>query len=285
MKQTALVLEGGALRGIYSAGVMDVFAENDLLFPYVIGISAGALNGLSYIAGQTGRNAKVTMEFANDNRYLSFRNFIKNQAIFNFDFMFGELSHTLVPFDYAAFEASPQRFVAVATNCATGEAEYFEKGICDDIYTASAASGSMPLFSKPVSIGNSLYLDGGIGIPTGLPEAMRQGYQKIVVVLTRQKGYRKAAVSKPVQALYKKAFAQYPALVEKLISLPERYNAALNQIDAWEAQGKLFVIRPQKPVEVGRMEKDVRKLEQLYWEGRMETEALLPSLLDYIQNN
>ncbi len=285
MKQAALVLEGGALRGIYSAGVMDVFSENDLLFPYVIGVSAGALNGLSYISGQAGRNAKVTMEFANDNRYLSVRNFIKTQAMFNFDFMFGELSHSLVPFDYTAFDASPQRFVAVATNCATGEAEYFEKGVCSDIFSACAASGSMPLFSKPVEMNGAFYLDGGIGVPTGLPEAMHQGYEKIVMVLTRQKGYRKAAVSRPVQALYKQAFANHPALVEKLISLPARYNAALNQIDAWEAQGKLFVIRPQSPVEVGRMEKDVRKLEHLYWEGRIETEALLPSLLAYIQNN
>ena len=283
LEQSALVLEGGGLRGIYSAGVMDIFAENNIMFPYVIGISAGAINGLSYVSGQIGRNAKITLQYVNDPRYLSLKRLFTSGSVFNFDFMFGELSHELEPFDFSAFEASPTRFVAVATNCITGEAEYFEKGNCEYIYAATAASGSMPLFSKPIGLNKEPFLDGGVGVPTGLPETLRQGYTKPVLVLTRAKGYRKKPVSKATQALYKQAFRKYPAFLKKLLTLPDRYNSSLDTIDAQEKQGKIFVIRPQKPVDISRIEKNVQKLEALYWEGRVETENILPALKNYLE--
>ena len=283
LKRSALILEGGAMRGIYSAGAMDILAENNIMFPYVIGISAGAINALSYISGQTGRNAKVTLKYINDPRYLSFRNFSKTRTVFHFDFIFGELSHKLEPFDYSAFETSPTRFVAVATNSITGEAEYFEKGKCEDIYKACIASGSMPLFTKPVTINGKPYLDGGISAPSGLPEALKQGYTKPVLILTRDKGYRKKPVSNTTKLFYLRAFQNHPYLLKRLLTIPERYNAYLDKIDAMEAQGKIFIIRPQKAVKVARLERNLQKLEDLYWDGRMETEVLIPKLKTFLE--
>lgn len=283
VKQTALVLEGGAMRGIYTAGALDIFLEQGLIFPYVIGVSAGALNGLSYISGQKGRNAKVTLEYANDPRYLGVRGLVRDRSIFNFEFMFGELAHDLVPFDWDAFEHSPQRFVAVASNCLNGRPAYFEKTKCSDIYKASAASGSMPLFSKMIEMDGVPYLDGGVAIPTGRSEALRQGYQKQVLILTRPKGYRKPPIRTAVKYLYARAFKKYPALLQKLLTVPERYNAEMSIIDRLEQEGQIFVIRPGQPVLISRMEKDLEKLENLYWEGRLETEAALPALRAYLE--
>ena len=283
LERSALILEGGAMRGIYSAGAMDILAENNIMFPYVIGISAGAINALSYISGQAGRNAKVTLKYINDPRYLSLRNFSKTHSIFHFDFIFGELSSKLEPFDYSAFEASNTRFVAVATNCITGEAEYFEKGDCENIFNACIASGSMPLFTKPVIINKKPYLDGGISAPSGLPEALKQGYTKPVLILTRDKSYRKKPTSDATKLIYLRAFQKYPYLLKKLFTIPERYNAYLDKINAMEAQGKIFVIRPQKAVKVARLERNLQKLEDLYWDGRMETEALMPKLKKFLE--
>lgn len=282
MKKTALVLEGGAMRGVYTAGVLDVFAENALLFPYVIGISAGALNALSYLSGQPGRNLKVTMEYAGDPRYFGVQRFIKDRNYFNFDFLFGQLSNELLPFDWEGFEKSPQRFTAVACSCLTGRPAYFEKGDGASFFQGVRASASMPVFSKMVKIDGVPYLDGGVALPTARCEALRRGYDKQVLVLTRPKGYRKGPLSRSTRLLYARAFKGYPAFLQKLLTVPERYNAEMALIDEMEARKELFVIRPNQPVWVHRTEKDLEKLEALYWEGRIEAEALLPFLQAYL---
>lgn len=154
MLDAALVLEGGALRGVFSAGVTDVLLEKELKFAYVNGVSAGTMCGMNYVSGQAGRMFRINMEYLHDRRYMDLnpRHILRKREIFSFDFVFGELSDKLVPFNYQAFDQSPQRFEVVATRCKTGRPEFFEKGKCSDIRKAVIASSSMPMFSKMADV-------------------------------------------------------------------------------------------------------------------------------------
>lgn len=283
MVNAALVLEGGALRGMFTAGVLDVLMEDQIEFAYVNGVSAGSLNGINYISKQSGRSRDINLNYVNDPRYLGVRNIVSNGGIFNFRFLFGELSDELVPFDARTFFASKQRFEVVATNCRTGEAEYFEKGKEPEIMWASAASSSMPVISSMISLNGKRYLDGGISVPIAYRRAMEQGYKKIVLVLTRQAGYEKPATSKAMKLTYTKYYRKYPKLVERLIGVPENYNAMQKEIAALEKEGKIFVIRPKKPVEISRLEKDVERLRRLYDEGRALMQERRKAMTDYLE--
>lgn len=152
MTKGALVLEGGSLRGVFTAGVLDVFMEQGIEMSYVNGVSAGSMCGMSYVSKQIGRTIKVDLDYVNDKRFLSFRNMVKNRSIFNFDFLFGELCDTLVPFDYDTFWKSRQTFEVVATRCKTGKPEYFEKSSCDDFVSAVKASSSIPILSGMIPV-------------------------------------------------------------------------------------------------------------------------------------
>ena len=218
----ALVLEGGSMRCLFTAGVLDVFLEKNMNFEYVIGVSAGSMTGMSYISRQPGRTKDVTLGFVKDSRYLSFRRLVRERQIFNFDFLFGEVSHELVPFDWETFKQSPQRFVAVATRCKTGQPEYFEKGICSDIEAAVAASSSMPILSRMITIDHRQYLDGGLSMPIPYEQAMKEGYEKVVLVLSRNHGYRKPPISRLHQKAYRRYFGPLPQLLDSIEAIPER---------------------------------------------------------------
>lgn len=276
MVEGALVLEGGSLRCQFTAGVLDVFLEEGILFSYVAGVSAGSMCAMSYISGQAGRTRDINQRFLHDKRYLSFKNMVKNRQVFNFDFVFGELSRTLVPFDWEAFNASPQRFVAVATRCRTGRPAYFEKGICGDMAAAVAASSSMPLLSRMITVEGKKYLDGGLSMPIPYERAMEEGYEKVVLVLSRDKDYRKPPLGRLTRLAYDRYFGPLKELRESIYQIPDRYNRMQEEIGRLEAEGRIFVIRPGRPVTVSRLERDERKLEALYQEGReMGKERLL----------
>ncbi len=283
MVNAALVLEGGALRGMFTAGVLDVFLEQGIVFAYVNGVSAGSLNGINYVSKQNGRSRDVNLNYVNDPRYLGVRNIVSNGGIFNFNFLFGEISEELMPFDARTFFASKQRFEVVATNCRTGMAEYFEKGKEPEIMRASAASSSMPVVSSMIRLNGNSYLDGGIAEPIAYKRAMEQGYEKIVLVLTRQAGYQKPSTSKAMKLTYERRYRKYPRLVERLIAVPEHYNAEQKEIAALEAEGKVFVIRPQKPVNISRVEKDVVRLRRLYDEGCDEMRKRMEEMYRYLE--
>lgn len=283
MIDAALVLEGGALRGMFTAGVLDVLMEDQIEFAYVNGVSAGSLNGINYISKQNGRSRDINLNYVNDPRYLGVRNMVSNGGIFNFRFLFGELSDELVPFDARTFFASKQRFEVVATDCRTGTAEYFEKGREPEIMWASAASSSMPVISSMISLNGKRYLDGGISVPIAYRRAMEEGYKKIVLVLTRQAGYEKPATSKAMKLTYTRYYRKYPKLVERLISVPENYNAMQREIAALEKEGKIFVIRPKKPVEISRFEKDVERLRRLYNEGWAIMRERGEAMMEYLE--
>lgn len=266
-----LVLEGGAMRGIYTAGVLDVFMKKELYFPYVIGVSAGACQACSYISRQPGRSRQVSMKFIRDSRYLSMRNFIRKDGIFGLDFMFGEIAHTLVPFDFDAFEESEQEFVIGATNCTTGQASYFEKSRLsgEEAFHICKASSSMPLVSKEVMIYGQAYMDGGIADPIPVRKALADGCDKVVVVLTRNREYRKTPAKYSLE-IAKRKYKNYTGLIQAIKNRHTVYNETLDYVERLEREGKAFIIRPLEPVMVGRMERSRKKLFAFYREGYVE---------------
>ena len=283
MIKAALVLEGGALRGMYTSGVLDTFLKNNMEFECVAGVSAGALNAMSYISKQPGRSAKINLEYCDDPRYIGRKAFIKNKGIIGYDYLFGDISENKIPFDYKAFENTNQRFVIVATNCEKAETEYLERSNCNELFKAAQASSSMPLASAMVEINNNYYLDGAVTTSIPVKWALEQGYEKVVVVLTRDKTYRKPMISNKMKKLYKLAYHKYPKLIEKLNTMPERYNKLQDEIIDLEKEGKIFIIRPEKEVTVSRLEKDKEKLENLYKEGIAEAEKNLDALKEYLE--
>lgn len=282
-EKTALLLEGGSLRCLFTAGVLDVFLEEDLIFPTVAGVSAGSLSAVNYVSGQRGRTAQVNLRFVNDKRYLGLGNLLHNRSIFNFDFLFGEVSQVLEPLDYAALEAAPQRTVAFSTDVRTGKSVAHEKGVSEDFLLACRASCSMPLLSPIVWVDGHLSMDGAVAQSIPLPWALQAGYEKIVLVLTRQDGYRKKPVGHAMAAAYERVYRKYPAFVELCKTIPERYNALQSTISRLERSGRIFVIRPQRAVQVSRTERDTEKLRELYRQGIDEAYRRLPELRDYLE--
>lgn len=281
MTKGALVLEGGSLRGVFTAGVLDVFMEQGIEMSYVNGVSAGSMCGMSYVSKQIGRTIKVDLNYVNDKRFLSFRNMLKNRSIFNFDFLFGELCDTLVPFDYDTFWKSEQTFEVVATRCKTGKPEYFEKSSCEDFISAVKASSSIPVMSGMISVEGKKYLDGGCSLPVAYQRAIDLGYDKIVVILTRERGYRKPQLDKWTKRGYERYFSPLPELLKALYDVPDRYNRMQEEIDHLEGE-KIYVIRPDKHVTVQRTEKDKRKLKALYEDGRRMAGEHMGKLKEYL---
>ena len=283
MLEKALALEGGSLRCMFSAGAVDVMMEQGLLFDGVFGVSAGALTGINYVSRQIGRTARINLDYVNDKRYLGVRNLLLHRSIFNFDFMFGELSDHLIPLDREAVRTTPCQFTAVATDCRTGQTVYFEKSATPDIYQAIRASASMPLLAPMVPVEGRPCLDGGVSTSIPFQRPLEEGYRKVVVLTTREHGYRKEPVAPGLARVYARAYRKYPELVKAVLSTPRRYGRELDLLDQLEAQGKVFVLRPPVPVTVSRTEKDVAKLQALYDQGRETCLARLEELKAYLE--
>ena len=278
MARIALVLEGGSLRCMFSAGVTDVLLEQGLVADGVFGVSAGALTGVNYTARQIGRTARVNLEFVNDKRYLGVNNLLKGRGIFNFDFLFGDISDLYIPLDRETFLNAPTRFTAVATDCRTGRPVYCEKSTCADIYQAIRASASMPLLSPMVDVEGVPCLDGGVSVSIPYQRALDEGYDKLVIVTTREHGFVRPPVAKNTARLYARMYRRYPKLIRQLLEAPRRYAREQKQVDALELSGKAFVIRPRGPVTISRTEKDTAKLQALYDQGRAEADRRLGKL-------
>ena len=270
---TALVLEGGGLRGVFTCGVLDCFMDHGIRFPFIVGVSAGACNGLSYMSGQRGRAKKSNIDLMDEHHYVGFKYLITQGCIMDFKLLFEDFPEKIIPYDYDAYFSNPTRFVMVTTNCLTGKAEYFEeKASSKRVMDIVRASSSLPFASPICYVDGIPMLDGGIADSIPVEYAMSQGYEKLVVVLTRNKGYRKKESRMP---LAKIAYKKYPNLRKALEERNARYNRTMDLIERLESGGKITVIRPLKPVEVGRMEKDTAKLRALYQEGYDLAEQLL----------
>lgn len=265
-KKAGMVLEGGGTRGVFTAGVLDCLMEENIYFPYVVGVSAGACNAVDYVSQQPGRSRQCMIPENGENKYFDLKQAIKTHSLFDMDMIFDRYPNELYPFDYETYFASQTECEIVATNCKTGKAEYFsEREDRVRLMDYCRASCSMPLASPMVKIAEEDYLDGGLADSIPVLRALKRGYSKPVLVLTRNKGYRKSPVCKS-KKFYEAAYFKYPNLVDSIVSRAAVYNKTLEYIEKWEAEGKVFVIRPQRKA-VSRTETNKDSLEAFYWHG------------------
>ena len=279
--KTGLILEGGALRGLFTAGVLDVFMEAGLVFDGAAGVSAGACFGCNYKSRQPGRVIRYNRRFARDPRYCSWASLVKTGDLFGADFCYRELPLELDPFDCAAYDANPMEFHLSVTDCESGKPVYKRLDRADETaFRWMRASASMPLVSRPVEIDGRFYLDGGLsdGIPLAYFESL--GYARNVVITTRPHGYRKFPSWKFV--LLKPFFRRFPAVYRALTTRHEWYNAALRHIDEQVAAGRAFLICPESALPISRVCHDPETMQKVYDIGRVTAERLLPQVRSFL---
>ena len=280
---TALVLEGGAKRGIYTAGVLDVLLENGILTDAVFGVSAGAIHGCTYAAQQAGRSIRYNLKYGTDPRFGSFQNWLKTGNIVDTEFCYHELPEVLDPFDHDTFETSPVKFYAVCSNVETGKAEYIH---CPELRTKIdyiRASASLPFVSRIVEIDGKKLLDGGICDSIPLKATQQHGYEKNIVILTRPQGYRKG--KKFNRYLAKLVYRDYPLFAKAVIDRPDMYNAELDYIAAEEKKGNTLVLRPSRFINIKHLEQNLDIVKQMYELGRSDAWAKLDEIKNFLLSN
>lgn len=280
MGKSVLVLEGGAMRSLYTSGVLDVFMNNNIDIDCTVGVSAGALVGSNYVSNQKGRTANININYCKDSKYIGVGAIKNNKGLIGFDYLFGEIAKDN-PFDEKEFFSTKKRFVTGVTNCITGKTEYFDKDL-KNTYKLLQASSSMPLVSKIVEINGKPYLDGAIDCNVPIDWALDQGFEKIVVVLTRNKEYRKQPLSNKMKKIYNFVYKKYPNLLKTMYDRPNKYNETYDEIEKLESENRIFVFRPKNNVDISRLERDQDKLRDLYEEGIDETEKQLEKLKKYL---
>lgn len=273
---TGLVLEGGGMRGVFTSGVLDAFMKHDLYFDYVVAVSAGACNGMSYISRQPRRARLSNIDMLAKYDYIGLRHLVTQGCIFDQKLLYDRFPNELIPFDYDEYFRHAAGFEMVATNCETGRTEYLtELSDRQRAVDICRASSSLPYVSKITWIDGKPMLDGGIIDSIPIKRAQATGHELNVVITTRNYGYRETGRDrKQPRFIYRK----YPRLRVALSHRIEAYNEQLQMVEDMEREGKIVVIRPQRPMEVGRMEKDTEKLERLYEEGFQQGEHFIHSL-------
>lgn len=281
MIEAGLVVEGGGMRGVYTAGVLDYFMEKNLYFDDCYGVSAGACHISSYVSKQIGRSIKVTLDYINDKRYCSINSLIKTGDMFGVEMLYDLIPNKLELYDYDTFNKFKGNFYSVVTNCKTGKAEYIKiKDMKKDII-AVRASSSLPLLSRIVEINGKEYLDGGITDSIPIKKSIKDGHKKNVVILTRDKTYRK---SKPkFLSFFKLKYKKYPNLVKAIENRYKMYNETLDFIEEEKAKNKVFIIQPKLPVKISRIEKDKDKLKELYDQGYEDAKELYEDLMKFLE--
>ena len=281
-KEAALVLEGGGTRGVFTAGVLGYLMEKEVKFPYVIGVSAGACNAIDYVSKQIGRTKDCTIIQDRKNRYIGTKDALKKGYLFDMDRLFDEYPNRLFPFDFDTYFASDIQCEVVVTNCLTGEAMYLsEKQDRERLLTICRASSSIPLISPVVDVDGIPCVDGGVADSVPLIHSMKLGHQKNVVVLTRNKGYRKKAPGKS-RLLYTAALKKYPNLLNALLNRYRNYNRVMELVEKWEEEGHIFVIRPEvEPV--SRTEQNVEKLTEFYDHGYQLMKQRMEEMQAYLE--
>ena len=263
--KSGLVLEGGGMRGVFTCGVLDNFMDRGIRFPYTIGVSAGACNGLSYMSEQRGRAKYSNIDLLREYHYIGLKQLLLKGNLIDFDLLFYPFPEKIIPYDYERLAACKEHFEMVTTDCRTGKACYFEeKHDPERVIDLVKASSSLPFVSPISYVDGRPMLDGGITDSIPLLRAQELGYDNNIVVLTRNRGYRKPDKPTPVPPFI---YRKYPELRRAIHSRNKMYNEQISTIEQLEESGKLTVLRPQRPIEVGRMERDYRKLVSLYEEG------------------
>ena len=280
-EKTGLIMEGGAMRGMFTCGVLDVLLENEISFDGAAGISAGAAFGCNFKSKQIGRAIRYNMKYSKDPRFCSFRSLIRTGDLYGADFCYRELPEILDPFDWDTFRTNPMEFYIGATDVATGKCVYhkcFESKETDIKWMQ--ASASMPMVSVPVSVSGYLLLDGGISDAVPYRYMEELGYHRNLIILTQPRGYRKTRMR--ALPLVKLLLRKYPAVAEALAARPEMYNRQMEEIREREQKGISFVIRPPEALGISRTEDDPGQLERVYRIGREEAEKALPELKRFL---
>lgn len=284
MVNATIVLEGGATRGVFTSGVLDYLMERDLYFSHVIGVSAGSCNAVGYVSKQPGRTRDCMIHKEKEyNYYSGVRTFIREKSLLDMDLIFDKYPNELFPFDYDTYFASETECEIVTTNCITGKAEYMtERKDRQRLMKLCRASSSMPLLSPIVNIDGVPYLDGGLADSVPIQRAVELGNKKIVLILTRNPGYRKKMTKKAVANMYRKAYQKYPNLVRAAIRRNYEYNQTMMKVREMEAKGRVFVLRPTIPT-VSRLERDYDMLLNFYEHGYESMEEKYDDLCRYLE--
>lgn len=278
--KTGLVLEGGAMRGVYTAGVLDVFMENDIGFDGVIGVSAGALFGINLLSKQKGRVIRYNKKFNGDKNYMGVRPLLKTGNIIDTEYAYHIVPSKLDVFDNETFMASNVPFYAVVTNLETGDAEYIRITDAFAQMETLRASASMPFVARPVEIDGRRYMDGAVADSIPYEKFLEMGYDRLVVVLTKDADYVKSPVSPfMAKAVYGRKYARFE---KKLRERHSSYNGCVKRLNALEQEGGLFVIRPSTRIKMSRIEKNPETLQRMYDLGVKDANALLDGLKDYL---
>ena len=261
----SLILEGGTFRPIFSAGIMDALLDNDIIFPYCIGVSAGITNGYSYISKQKGRNLKL-LAYRNDKRYVNIKNFLKCKSLFGLDFVFDEIPNKLVPFDNETFLDYDGKVIVGVTNAKTGQVEYLDGKQIDKPWTILRATCAIPLIFPAIEFNGKKYYDGGVGDPIPIKKAVADGNEKHLIILTQPKGYVKEFDKKSIFLLnlFKKKFG---ALKDHALNRHTRYNESVKYCEQLEREGKALILRPAPDQAINSFEKDVNILREAYENG------------------
>ena len=275
--QGCLVLEGGAFRGMYTQGALDAWMQRGVSFSCTLGVSAGALGGVSYVSGQIGRSARANLGHRHDKAYIGPTALRKSKSLIRLDFLLNDYN-AIEPLDEARFYDPRRRFLAEATDCRTGEAVFWERGQCD-IFAAVKASASMPFVTPMVYVDGVPCLDGGCSCGIPFDWAIGQGYEKIVVIRTRDRSYRKPPKERATaEAVYRR----WPEFARNVDRIPTTYNTLCDRLEDLERQGRVFVLAPERPIRVSRVEGDLEKLGALYWQGYTEALNSLDALSQYL---
>lgn len=280
MYNAGLILEGGGMKGIYTAGVLDFFLDKEIDFSSCYGVSAGACHLCSFLSRQKKRAYRVGVNYLDNKKYCGAYNLLTTGDLFGVNMCYDLIPNYLDPYDFDTFNKYEGKAYAVATNIRTGKAEYLQLRDMHEDIVAVRASSSMPLVSRNVKIGNDLYLDGGIADSIPIARSIADGNEKNVVVMTKEVGFRREPASQ--LALIKLRYAAYPKVYELMKQRHIAYNATLDYLEEQSSKGKAFVIRPKKKSSVGRVEKDKKKLEALYEEGYRDAEDCYVELLEYL---
>ncbi len=277
-----LVLEGGAMRGMYTAGVIDVFLENDILLDGVVGVSAGAAFGCNYKSKQVGRTIRYNKKYCKDPRYVGLKSLITTGDLYNVDFCYTQIPQKLDVFDNKTFAENPVEFYVVATDVNTGKAVYHKcyDGLGNDLEWLRA-SASMPMVSRVVEVDGLSLLDGGIADSVPIEWFKSIGYEKNIVVLTRHKGYRKKKSA--ALALIKMSLKKYPKIYEAMAKRHEVYNDTLDKIEEMKKEKSVYVLQPSVDFHINRVEKNPEKLEELYQLGRRDALDKLDEIREFLK--
>lgn len=285
MQKATIILEGGATRGIFTSGVLDYLIEQELYMSHVIGVSAGSCNAVDYVSRQPGRTMECMIPTDKKDNYMhGLRKFVKEKSLMNMDLIFDIYPNETHPFDYETYFHSEMKCEIVVTNCNTGKAEYLdERQDRARLMKLCRASCSMPLVTPIVNVDGTPYLDGGLADSVPIERAKTYGNQKLVVILTRNAGYRKKRISKGMAKVYREAYRSYPNLLRAILTRSLHYNRTMNQIERMEQEGSIFVLRPQEKA-VSRLERNTEILRGFYEHGYHLMEQEYNRLMEYLES-